>query len=93
MRCYTAPGGWHAAFQYYRAWFDDVRLNQRHAARRLEMPVLAIGGAFSSGPFPELSLREVADDVTGVIIERCGHWVASEQPDALVATLLDFLAS
>ena len=28
VRCYTAPGAWHAAFQYYRAWFDDVRLNQ-----------------------------------------------------------------
>jgi pimeloyl-ACP methyl ester carboxylesterase len=57
------------------------------------MPVLAIGGAFSSGPFPELSLREVANDVTGCIIERCGHWVASEQPDELTGALLGFLGA
>ena len=68
-----APGTWHTAFEYYRAWFDDVRQNEAHAATPLEMPVLAIGGAYSSGPFPELSLREVANDVTGCIIERCGH--------------------
>ena len=93
LRCYTAPGASHAAFEYYRAWFDDVRQNQAHAATPLEMPVLAVGGAFSSGPFPELSLREVANDVTGCIIERCGHWVASEQPDELTGALLDFLGA
>jgi len=91
VRCYTAPGAWRAAFQYYRAWFDDIRLNEAHALQPLEMPVLAIGGAFSSGPFPELSLREVAKDVSGLIIDRCGHWVASEQPEALTAALIGFL--
>jgi pimeloyl-ACP methyl ester carboxylesterase len=93
LRCYTAPGASHAAFEYYRAWFDDVRQNQAHAATPLELPVLAVGGAFSSGPFPELSLRGVANDVTGCIIERCGHWVASEQPDELTGALLDFLGA
>jgi pimeloyl-ACP methyl ester carboxylesterase len=93
VQCYTAPGAWHAAFEYYRAWFDDVRQNQAHAATPLATPVLAIGGAFSSGPFPELSLREVANDVTGCIIERCGHWVASEQPDELIGALLGFLGA
>jgi pimeloyl-ACP methyl ester carboxylesterase len=91
VRCYTAPGAWHAAFQYYRAWFDDVRQNEIHAATPLDMPVLALGGSFSSGPFPELSLRSVARDVTGRIIDRCGHWVASERPDALTDELIEFL--
>jgi pimeloyl-ACP methyl ester carboxylesterase len=91
VRCYTAPGAWGAAFQYYQAWFEDVRRNQEHAARPLAMPVLAVGGSFSSGPFPEISLREVASDVRGVVIDRCGHWIASERPAALVAALLDFL--
>jgi pimeloyl-ACP methyl ester carboxylesterase len=93
VRCYTAPGAWRAAFEYYRAWFDDVRQNEVHGVTALEMPVLAIGGAFSSGPFPELSLREVASDVTRRIIERCGHWVASEQPDELTEALLGFLGA
>jgi hypothetical protein len=93
VRCYTAPGAWRAAFEYYRAWFDDVRQNEVHGVTPLEMPVLAIGGAFSSGPFPELSLREVASDVTGRIIEQCGHWIASEQPDELTEALLGFLGA
>ncbi len=89
-RCYTAPGAWHAAFQYYRAWFEDVAQNEVHAVTPLEMPVLAVGGSFSSGVFPEQSLNAVAKDVTGRIIDRCGHWIASEQPDALVAELVAF---
>jgi pimeloyl-ACP methyl ester carboxylesterase len=90
VRCYTAPGAWHAAFQYYRAWFEDVAQNEVHAAMPLEMPVLAIGGDFSSGPFPAQSLSMVAKDVTASIIDRCGHWIASEQPDALVDELVTF---
>jgi pimeloyl-ACP methyl ester carboxylesterase len=35
----------------------------------------------------------VANDVTGCIIERCGHWVASEQPDELTGALLGFLGA
>ena len=93
VRCYTAPGAWHAAFQYYRAWFDDVAQNEIHAATPMEMPVLAVGGAFSSGPFPAQSLALVANDVTTCIIDRCGHWVASERPDALVAELVAFFTA
>jgi pimeloyl-ACP methyl ester carboxylesterase len=93
VRCYTAPGAWHAAFQYYRAWFDDVAQNEVHATSPLDMPVLAVGGDFSSGSFPEQSLNAVAKDVTGCIIDRCGHWIASEQPDALVRALVDLLSA
>jgi pimeloyl-ACP methyl ester carboxylesterase len=91
VRCYTAPGRWHAAFQYYRAWFDDVAQNEVHAAEPLEMPVLAIGGSFSSATFPQQSLEAVARNVTGHVIDRCGHWIASEQPAALVDALVTFL--
>ena len=91
VRCYTAPGAWHAAFEYYRAWFDDVAQNEVHAAVPLDMPVLGIGGAFSSAHFPEQSLKAVARDVSGRVIDRCGHWIASEQPDALVDALVGFL--
>jgi pimeloyl-ACP methyl ester carboxylesterase len=91
VRCYTAPGAWHAAFQYYRAWFDDVAQNEIHAAVPLDMPVLGIGGSFSSATFPEQSLKAVARDVSGQVIDRCGHWIASEQPAALVDALVSFL--
>jgi pimeloyl-ACP methyl ester carboxylesterase len=33
----------------------------------------------------------VADDVQTVVLPDCGHWVAEQAPDALVAELTAFL--
>ena len=56
------------------------------------MPVLALGGAESFGRGLEClqSLQRVADDVRGGIVEKCGHWIAEEQPDLLCDELLAF---
>ncbi len=37
------------------------------------------------------SLRRVATDVRGGVIENCGHWMPEEQPEALLGHLLPFL--
>lgn len=37
-------------------------------------------------------MKLVADDVQPVLIADCGHWVAEEAPDQLVAALRPFLA-
>jgi hypothetical protein len=34
----------------------------------------------------------VADDVQTVVLPDCGHWVAEQAPEALLAALTDFLA-
>ena len=34
-------------------------------------------------------MQEVAEDVTGLRVAGAGHWVPEEQPDALVAALLE----
>jgi len=36
-------------------------------------------------------LKEFATNVTGGWIERCGHYVADEQPGEVAAALLGFL--
>ena len=56
------------------------------------MPVLAIGGAESSGQMIEDTMRLVADDVQGLVIPDCGHWLAEQAPDAMLAALTTFLA-
>jgi pimeloyl-ACP methyl ester carboxylesterase len=58
------------------------------------MPVLALGGGESFGR-RELtleSLRRVADDVQGGVVEGSGHFIPEEKPEELVAALLEFLA-
>jgi pimeloyl-ACP methyl ester carboxylesterase len=39
---------------------------------------------------PLESLRRVADDVRGGIVDDCGHWIAEEQPAILCDQLLRF---
>jgi pimeloyl-ACP methyl ester carboxylesterase len=56
------------------------------------LPVLAIGGAESSGEGAANTMRLVADDVQGVVLPDCGHWVAEQAPAALLAALTAFLA-
>jgi len=36
-------------------------------------------------------MREVTDDVTEQRVPRAAHWIAEENPDALVAGLTGFL--
>ena len=37
-------------------------------------------------------MKMVADDVRTVVLPDCGHWVAEQAPEALLAALTDFLA-
>ena len=38
------------------------------------------------------TMRLVADSVESVVIPGCGHWVAEEAPEQLLAALTPFLA-
>jgi pimeloyl-ACP methyl ester carboxylesterase len=69
-----------------------IAQNEQRKARRLTIPVLAIGGAESSGAGVEATMKLVADDVHGVVLPDCGHWVAEQAPEALLEALREFLA-
>jgi pimeloyl-ACP methyl ester carboxylesterase len=97
LRTYRQPGAMRAGFAYYRAIGQDIADNEANIARlKLPMPVLAMGGAVSyphargRGSEPEQSLRRVALDVRGEVVDECGHFIPEETPDLLVARLLAF---
>lgn len=87
---YAAPGGMRSGFEYYRAFPQDERDNARYAKTRLTMPVLALGGEFSSGASIAAMMDGLAEDVQGGIIEGAGHWLAEEQPSVVAERLLAF---
>jgi pimeloyl-ACP methyl ester carboxylesterase len=58
---------------------------------RVDVPVLAIGGERGIGRLPADSLREVAAEVTGVVLPDATHWLAEEHPEALLDALEPFL--
>jgi pimeloyl-ACP methyl ester carboxylesterase len=93
LRVYSQPGALRAGFGYYRAIPQDIADNSAIAARfKLPMPVLALGGDRAWGRGMEVveSLRRMATDVRGGVIENCGHWMPEEQPEALLTALFDF---
>jgi pimeloyl-ACP methyl ester carboxylesterase len=94
LRVYRQPGALRAGFSYYRAIPRDVADNAAIVASgfRLPMPVLALGGDRSWGRRLEVveSLRRMAVDVQGGVVENCGHWMPEEQPAELLKRLLAF---
>lgn len=94
LRTYRQPGALRAGFSYYRAIPADIADNAAKVAAgfKLPMPVLALGGDRSWGRGMEVadSLRRLAVDVRGGVIENCGHWMPEEQPEALLWQLSGF---
>jgi pimeloyl-ACP methyl ester carboxylesterase len=88
----SSPEALHGSFQLYRAFGATAAQNQERKTRRLPMPVLAMGGAESSGAMVADTMKLTADDVQTLVIPGIGHWLAEQAPDELVAALTEFLA-
>jgi pimeloyl-ACP methyl ester carboxylesterase len=95
VRHYAQPGALRAGFAYYRNIPRDVADNRALLASgfRLQMPVLALGGARTEARGragePLESLRAIATDVRGGVVPDCGHFIPEEQPELLARQLLD----
>jgi pimeloyl-ACP methyl ester carboxylesterase len=90
-RAYARPGGFRGAAGLYRSLLTEAEEIRALAARRLQLPVLAVGGG--SGDFTAGALRQVADDVHAVGVDGIGHYVAMEAPGRLADALLRFYAT
>jgi pimeloyl-ACP methyl ester carboxylesterase len=88
----SSPEALHGSFQLYRAFGATAAQNQERKTRRLPMPVLAMGGAESSGAMVADTMKLAADDVQTLVIPGIGHWLAEQAPDELVAALTEFLS-
>ena len=86
------PDALRGSFEIYRAFPTITAQNEQRKTRRLPMPVLAIGGEQSSGAMVGELMQLVADDVQTLVIPGCGHWVAEQAPEELLAALTEFLA-
>jgi pimeloyl-ACP methyl ester carboxylesterase len=90
VRCYSSPGGMRAGFEYYRAIALDVKQNLEQVKTKLTLPVLALGGEKSFGMAVYESWKAAAENIRGAVIPQSGHYIADEQPEALLAELLPF---
>jgi pimeloyl-ACP methyl ester carboxylesterase len=88
----ASPEALHGSFQLYRAFGVTAAQNEERKNRRLPMPVLAMGGAESSGAMVADTMKLAADDVQTLVIPGIGHWLAEQAPDEVLAALAVFLA-
>ncbi len=86
------PDHLRGSFEFYRAIPTTIAQNEKRKERRLTLPVLAIGGAESSGEGVGNTMRLAADNVQTVVLTGSGHWVAEQAPEQLLAALAAFLA-
>lgn len=90
-RHYASPGGMTAGLAYYRSLGQDAALARSFEQRDLDMPVLTIGGRYGVGTRLADALGRQARDLTAIIAEESGHFVADEAPAYFCAQLLRFL--
>ena len=76
--------------EIYRATLDDADQIREVSKNKLKMPVLAVGSEYFIGKDNERQMRELAEDVSAVILPW-GHQLAEEDPEGLAAAYLDFL--
>jgi pimeloyl-ACP methyl ester carboxylesterase len=91
-RLASDPEALRGSFELYRAFPAISAQNQQRMTRRLTMPVLAIGGAESSGDMVGDTMKLVADDVQSMVLAGAAHWVAEQAPEELLAAVTAFLA-
>lgn len=84
------PGTLKASFDYYRAIDETIPQVRRHMETKVSVPIFTFAGALACGPIVENEFRNLATNVESIIIPECGHFPAEEQPEALLAALIDF---
>ena len=80
-----------AGFAQFAAFSQDAEDNAILSRTKLLMPVLAIGGETAFGVLPGTFMRAAATDVREVVLERTGHWLLEENPEAIVPLVRDFI--
>ncbi|MNU90056.1 Haloacetate dehalogenase H-1 [compost metagenome] len=90
-KLYARPGNMRAAFAQFRSIRQDAVDNEASMAKKLNMPVLAVGGEKSFGANEAIVMRNAADKVTEVVIPGAGHWLMEEAPTQTIAAIRGFI--
>ena len=91
VRVNSNPGSIRAGFQYYATGLREDTVNLKNATQKLTIPVLAWGGAaLLRDIVPQW--KAVAENVTGGMVEECGHFIPEEKPQFVIEKALEFFA-
>ena len=90
---YAKPGHMEAGFMLYATWItNDIADNQAYAKKKLDIPVLSIGGDHSRGKTLAGQIPLITENPQSLILENCGHWVLEEKNAETTKAILNFLS-
>ncbi len=91
LRTFAGAGGVSGSLGSLRAVFRSIQQTEdATAGKKIETPIMALGGEKSLGDRVRHMIEEVASNVTGGVITDCGHFIAEEQPELLVGRIRSF---
>jgi len=88
---YARPGRMRAGWAYFVAFPQTAKDFAQLAQTKLTIPVLVIGGEKALGDVLGRQMKEVATDVTVIVLKDTGHWILEERPRETTDALLRFL--
>ncbi|MFT4122505.1 MAG: alpha/beta hydrolase [Microbacteriaceae bacterium] len=91
VEAYRAEGVLEAGLGYYRTRAEDVADVGRLRGNPIRTPVLAIGGRYAMGTAVADGIRPLATEVSGVVLERSGHYPVEQEPSPAAAAIVGFL--
>jgi haloacetate dehalogenase len=95
VRCFRQPGAMRAAFEDYRAGGSlDLEQDGADRDKKIAAPTLVLWGDAGRPPQSADMLgiwKPRCERVEGRAIPNCGHFIAEEQPQALVEAIVKFV--
>lgn len=91
LRSFNGVTGIRGAFGVYRDVYSSIEQTEKYLTAKINVPVLALGGAIALGHNVKLMVEGVANFVEGGVVPDCGHFIADERPEYLLLQLNKFL--
>jgi pimeloyl-ACP methyl ester carboxylesterase len=88
LRTFSGREGVLGALGVYRASFTTIEQTAPLTKKKVQVPVVALGGEKAQGVQIRTMVEMVAENVDGGSIADCGHFVPEERPDEIVRHVL-----
>jgi len=88
VKYYSRKNAMRAGFLWYSFVEESSVINNLSADIRFTQPIFTMGGQFATKSLIYDGLSPYCDNITGYIVENCGHYIPEESPDSIIEAIL-----
>jgi pimeloyl-ACP methyl ester carboxylesterase len=89
LRTFSGRRGVLGAMGVYRAAFATIAQTEPLQTAKVQVPIVAVGGAKAQGDKVREMVAMVAANVTGHVLHDCGHFLPEECPEEIVRLIFN----